>query len=183
MTSAGHVPPSEQEQLAALRAAYPTPEDLVSRMHRELDALEAVIRAAAPHWTTVLPGREWTPAQEAEHTVIINEGTGRLARLLLSDKAIRQPPEVPGEYREGRRQAPANTIPAGDHTPEQVLERHAATRELLTVTAPADPTRTYYHPFMGQLDALDWLRMAAYQTRHHRQAIERGLAGLNGTAP
>ena len=56
-------------------------------------------------------------------------------------------------------------------------------RQLLAVAAPADPGRTFYHPFMGQLDALDWLRMAAYQTRHHRQAVERGLAALGGAAP
>ncbi|WP_412027206.1 DinB family protein [Deinococcus yunweiensis] len=173
--------PTEQEQMAALRAAYPTPDDLVSRMYRELDAFEAVIRAAAPHWNTVQPGREWTPAQELEHAIIINEGTGRLVRLLRSDKEIRQPPQVPGEYRSGKRQAPATTIPAGDQTPEQLLERHAATRDLLAVAAPADPGRTFYHPFMGQLDALDWLRMAAYQTRHHRQAVERGLAALSGS--
>lgn len=170
--------PSEQEQMAALRAAYPTPADLASRMHRELDALDAVIRAAAPHWTTVQPGREWTPAQEAEHTIIINEGTGRLARLLMSDKEIRQPPLVPGEYRDGKRQAPPSTLPGGDVTPEALLERNAATRDLLTVTPAPNPERTYHHPFMGQLDALDWLRMAAYQTRHHRQAIERGVAAL-----
>ncbi|WP_309570747.1 DinB family protein [Deinococcus sp.] len=178
MTHADNVPPSEQEQMAALRAAYPTPDDLITRMHRELDAMDAVIRAASPHWQAVQPGREWTPAQEVEHTIVINEGTGKLARLLLSDKDIRQPPEVPGEYQGGRRQAPASTIPAGDQTPEALLARNAATRDLLTVHAPANPGRTYYHPFMGQLDALDWLRMAAYQTRHHRLAVERGLKAL-----
>ena len=97
MTHPDAAPPSEQEQLAALRAAYPTPEDLISRMHRELDALDAVIRSAAPYWTTVQPGRDWTPAQEAEHTIVINEGSGRLVRGLLSDKEIRPPPEVPGK--------------------------------------------------------------------------------------
>lgn len=166
--------------MAALRAAYPTPDDLTSRMRRELDAFEAVLHAAVPHWTAVQPGRAWTPAQELEHTIVINEGTGRLVRLLLSGKDIRQPPQVPGEYREGRRQAPPSTIPAGDQTPDALLARHAATRDLLTVHADPDPQRTYYHPFMGPLDALDWLRMAAYQTRHHRQAIERGLAALGG---
>lgn len=171
---------SPQEQLAALRSIYPTPEVVAERLRGELDELDATIRAAGAHWNTLQPGREWTPAQEAEHAVLVNEGSGKLARLLLSDKAIRQPPEVPGILKGGKRVAPPGTEPVGDQTPDALLARSAATRELLTVHAPANPQRTYFHPYMGQLDALDWLRMATYHTRHHRKAIERGLDKLSG---
>ncbi|PNY82952.1 DinB family protein [Deinococcus koreensis] len=171
-----------QEQMVALRAAYPTPEFVAERLGQELGELEATIRAAQAHWHTPMPGREWTPAQEAEHAVLVNEGSGKLARLLLSDKPIRQPPEVYGVLRDGRRVAPPGTEPVGDQTPEALLARSAATRELLTVHAPANPERTYFHPYMGQIDALDWLRMAAYHTRHHRKAMERGLAALSASS-
>ena len=66
-----------------------------------------------------------------------------------------------------------------DQSLEALLERHAATRTLLEVHAEADAARTLYHPFMDDLDALDWLRMAAYQTRHHRLSIQAGLDRLN----
>lgn len=179
MTQPPTPPPGAQEQMAALRSAYPTPEFVAERLREELGELDATIRAARAHWHTPLPGRAWTPAQEAEHAVLVNEGSGKLARLLLSDKPIRQPPEVYGVLRDGRRVAPPGTEPAGDRTPDDLLARSAATRELLTVVAPANPQRTYFHPYMGQIDALDWLRMAAYHTRHHRKAMERGLAALS----
>ncbi|WP_407572338.1 DinB family protein [Deinococcus altitudinis] len=169
---------SVEEQLADLKAVYPTPEALIEGMRQELGAFEATVRGAAPYWNTRMPGRDWTPAQEADHTIMINEGTGRLVRLLLSDKPLRDAPEEPGVTEGGRRLAPANTLPGPDQPMESVLARHAATRSLLEVHAEPGAARTFYHPFMGKIGALDWLRMAAYQTRHHRLSMQAGLDRL-----
>lgn len=173
---------SVEEQLASLKADYPTPEALITAMEQELGAFESTMRWAAPYWNTVMPGRDWTPAQEADHTITINEGTGKLVRLLLSDKPLREAPQRPGVTEGGRRLAPPGTEPGPDQPLETVLQRHAATRPLLEVHAESDPGRTFYHPFMGMLGALDWLRMAAYQTRHHRLSMQAGVDRLANAA-
>ena len=173
---------SVEEQLTDLKAVYPTPEALIEGMRQELGAFEATIRGAAPFWNTRMPGRDWTPAQEADHTIMINEGTGRLVRLLLSEKPLRDVPEEPGVTEGGRRLAPPGTEPGPDQPMEAVLARHAATRDLLEVYAEPRPERAFYHPFMGKIGALDWLRMAAYQTRHHRLSMQAGVDRLANAA-
>lgn len=180
----GPASPSTQEELAALRAALPTPEAVSSRLRRELGAFEQAMHAAAAHWHTRLPGRDWTPAQEIEHTILVNEGTGRVVRLLLSGKPLRDVAVAPGQLRDGRRVAPAGTEPGPDQPLDTLLARHAASRALLEeVQADPDPQRTFPHPFLGQIDALDWLRMAAGQTGHHRRTLQAGLDRLNAGEP
>ena len=173
---------SIEEQLASLSAVYPTPEALVEGMRQELGAFEATMNGAAPYWHTRMPGRDWTPAQEADHTILINEGTGKLVRLLLSGKPLRETEEQPGVVEGGRRIAPPGTEPGPDQPLETLLARHATTRALLEVHADPDPERTFYHPFMGKIGALDWLRMAAYQTRHHRLSMQAGVDRLANAA-
>ena len=170
---------SIQDQLTALRSAYPGPEALLGSMSQELGAFEGVMRAAVPHWNTRLPGRGWTPAQEADHTILVNEAGGKIVRLLLSDKPLREVVRQPGQTQGLGRIAPPFLEPGPDQPLEALLERHAATRILLEVHAEPDATRTFYHPFMDDIDALDWLRMAAYQTRHHRLSMQAGLDRLN----
>lgn len=174
---------SNAEQLAAvagLQSGYPTPEITAQRLQEELTALSAAIRAAGAHWQTLLPEREWTPAQEAEHAILVAEGTGKVVRLLTSDKPIQRGPEVPITYRNGKRLAPEGTIPEGTFAPEDLLARLDALSPRLNVLVQPNAERTFFHPAMGHLDALTWLRMAAWHTRHHRKAIERGLAALAG---
>lgn len=171
--------PGIQDELAALRAAYPTPEATAQGMRRELEAFEATLRRAAAHWGEPMPGRTWTPAQEAEHTILVNEGVGRLVRLLLSGKPLREVPHQPGRVEKGRRVAPPGTEPGPGEGLEELLARHAATFPLLAgVRAEPDPERTWPHAFLGRLDALDWLRMAAWQTGHHRRTLGAGLDRL-----
>lgn len=180
MTQPSAPQPSLEEELRSLQAIYPDPEVLAQQMDLELTAFKETMRAAQPHWQTRMPGRDWTPAQEAEHTILVNEGTGRLVRLLLSDKPLRDAPKQQGELRDGRRLAPAGTQPGPELPLDVLMARHAATRPLLAgVRAEPDPARTFHHPFLGMLDAMDWLRMAAYQTRHHRQTLQAGLDRLN----
>lgn len=176
--------PHAEEQLVLLRATYPTSAVLAEQLARELAAFEQALRMAASHWHTLLPGRAWTPAQEAEHTILVNEGTGRIVRLLLSDRPLRAGPQEPGRTENGKRLAPAGTEPGPGEELGVLLARHAAAAaRLRELHAAPNPERTFVHPFLGPLDALDWLRMATWHTRHHCQAIARGLAQLTGDEP
>lgn len=170
----------DQDQLIKLREAYPTPEVTAERLREELRAFGETVRAASAHWHTRLPEREWSPAQETEHVIRVNESTGRLIRLLLSDRELRAGPEQPGVLKEGRRQAPPGLEPGEGEELETLLERHRAAGEVLAgLHAEPNPARTYFHPFLGQLDALDWLRMTAWHMASHRRALRRGLDRLS----
>lgn len=175
--------PNAEEQLAELHALYPTAEVMADRLRRELDAFEQTMREAETVWDRQMPNREWSPAQEAEHVILVNEGTVRVVRLLLSDKPLRAMPEQPGRTVNGRRLAPEGTEPGPGQPLDTLLERHAAARARLEEFRPdPDPSRTFYHPFLGRLDALDWLRMTTWHIRNHRKAMQVGLERLKAGA-
>lgn len=160
-----------------LRAFGASPADVRSRLERELDAFEAAVARSGGRWHDALPNRTWTAAQEAEHVILVNESTARIVALLNSDKALRPVPIVPGEVVEGRRQAPAAVQPGPGQAWVELEERHAASRAALlghVERATDDPERRFFHVFLGDLTALDWLRMAAYHVRHHRRQLEAG---------
>lgn len=162
---------------ATLRRLGTTGEEVAARLTRELDAFEAAVAGAQDRWHQTLPGREWTAAQEAEHVILVNESSARIAGLLASDRPLRPIPRDPGVEVGGKRQAPEGARPGPDQPWDALAVRHVAVREhLLTLAARAgdDPQRTFFHPFMGDLTALDWLRMAAYHVGHHRRQLEAG---------
>ncbi|ANE42624.1 DinB family protein [Deinococcus puniceus] len=164
---------AEQRQL--LRAFAPTPTEVQVRLERELDAFERVVEAVQPHWNTTLPGREWTAAQESDHIIRVNAGTAKIAALLLSDKPLRPTDQTPGVMVDGKRKAPAGLEPGPDQAWADLSAAHAQTRAaLLHAAAHASETsdRTYFHPYMGQLTALEWLKMAALHMRQHRKQLE-----------
>ncbi|SMB92435.1 DinB family protein [Deinococcus hopiensis] len=166
-------------QLAQLREAYPTAEVTAERFREELRAFGETARAAVTHWHTRLPEREWSPAQETEHVIRVNENTGRLVQLLLSDRELRAGPEQRGVMKDGKRQAPPGTEPGAGEEFGPLLERHAQAGEVLSALQPeANPARTYFHPFLGQLDGLDWMRMTTWHMAAHRRALRRGLEQL-----
>ncbi|MFC6661912.1 hypothetical protein [Deinococcus multiflagellatus] len=72
-----------------------TPAAVHTRLRSELDAFEAHLRGRETDWTRVQPGRDWTPAQEAEHVALINESITRVLALLLSDREVRPAPRRP----------------------------------------------------------------------------------------
>ncbi|MBB5233949.1 DinB family protein [Deinococcus budaensis] len=161
--------------VATLRSLGSSPAEVGARLERELNAFEAAVAAAQPRWHQRLPGREWTAAQESEHVILVNESSARIAALLVSDRALRPTPQVPGEQIGGKRVAPPGTVPGPDQPWEALAGRHAAARAALLAgleRATDNPERTFFHPFMGELTALDWLRMAAYHVGHHRRQLE-----------
>ncbi|MBZ9750961.1 DinB family protein [Deinococcus sp. HMF7604] len=163
---------------AVLAAFGDTPEATRERLNREFDRLEAHLQGRQADWTQVQPGRDWTPAQETEHVLLINSGIARGIGLLLSDREVRPGPQTPGELTpDGRRVAPPHTRPseagvAWAEWPDRWAQGRAA---LDTVTADlrATPGRTLWHPFFGELDALDWVRMVTAHLYQHRRALER----------
>lgn len=160
-----------------LRAFGETPAEVRTRLERELDAFEAAVARAGSRWNEPLPGRTWTAAQEAEHVILVNEGTARIVGLLASDRPLRPVPAVPGELVEGRRRAPASLHPGPGQAWSELEERHAASRAALlsgAERATEDPERRFFHPFLGDLTALDWVRMVGSHVRHHRKQLEAG---------
>ena len=67
------------QRLAWLRAFGKTPADVAERLEREYSLFTASVARAQPHWHTRLPERTWTPAQEVEHTILVNEGSAKVA--------------------------------------------------------------------------------------------------------
>ncbi|BDP43559.1 hypothetical protein DAETH_35280 (plasmid) [Deinococcus aetherius] len=160
-----------------LRALGTSPEEVRHRLERELDAFEAAVEGARGRWHELLPGRTWTAAQEAEHVILVNEGTARIVALLTSDRPLRPVPAVPGELVDGRRQAPANLRPGPGQEWEALAERHAASRAALLQSAgqaTENPERRFFHPFLGELTALDWVRMVVLHIHHHRKQLQAG---------
>ncbi|AWN22560.1 DinB family protein [Deinococcus irradiatisoli] len=174
------------ERVRSLRAFGATPPAVAERLERELSAYEQVAERALAHWHTRLPQRDWTPAQESEHVILVNEGTVKVAALLLSDKPLRPVPQEPVVTdAQGRRQAPPGTVPTSGQPWEALAERFQASGAALrsaALRAPEEAERRFWHPAMGELTALDWLRMAAYHVRHHRKLLETGLDRLEGSA-
>lgn len=170
--------PIAEEQLKALRANAGAGAELAERVQAELRALsEAIRRAEGERWQVVMSGREWTPAEEAEHIIMTNEGTARVIRLLLSDKELRAGPQVYTEYRpDGRRIAPPNVQPTGTASAQDLLRRNEVLLDALNVNITEASERTFFHPAYGPLDALDWLRIVPSHTRGHRKGIEAGIS-------
>jgi DinB superfamily len=183
MTAASPAAPT-----AWLLAFGAAPADVAERLERELSAFEALALRAQPAWHRPLPDRTWTPAQESEHVLLVAENTAKIVRLLLSGAPLRETPKVPIAVDEqGRRQAPAGTEPGPDQPWSALAERYAALLpalrgQALSVPADLDQTRIFFHPALGDLHALDWLRVAAFHTRHHRHSLKAGLDALEAQA-
>ncbi|MFC4426311.1 DinB family protein [Deinococcus navajonensis] len=162
---------------AVLMAFGQTPAEVRERLSNELDRFEAQLRTRQADWTRVQPERDWSPAQEAEHVLLINEGITRLLALLLSSRELRAAPQTPGVMKEGRRQAPPHTLPSAQGLAWAEMDgrwaEHRTRLEEAASQVRATPGRTMWHPFYGELDALDWLRMIVGHLYSHRRLLER----------
>lgn len=162
---------------AGLRALGATPEEARARLNTELDRLEAHLRTRQADWTRTQPGRDWSPAQDAEHVVLIDGGIARLLALLLSERELTPTAQVPGVLRDGKRQAPPFTVPSAEGLPWDSWEtrwaEHRAALEGVAARVRETPGRTMWHPYFGELDALDWLRMLSGHARGHRLLLQQ----------
>ena len=162
---------------ALLAFAGATPGEVHTRLQRELDLFWQHVQTRRHDWQQVQPGREWSPAQEVEHVLLINGAVTGVLRLLLSDRPLRPVPQEPGVLRDGKRQAPASSLPseggvAWDEAAEKWAQSRAAAEEI-SAQVRATPDRTFWHPFFGELDALNWQRMLTSHVMSHRLLLER----------
>lgn len=165
---------------AGLRALGATPDEARARLNTELDRLEAQLRTRQADWTRPQPGRDWSPAQEAEHVLLIDSGIARIIGLLLSERELMPTPQVPGTLKDGKRQSPSSAVPSAEglawDTWESRWAEHRAAFGRVAAGVRETPGRTFWHPFFGELDALDWLRMVAGHARNHRLLLEQSAA-------
>ncbi|MCH1927306.1 DinB family protein, partial [Shewanella sp. C31] len=106
-------------------ADYGSWEEALKRLGESRKALLALLRGADPGWLS-RPLREgaWTPLMVAEHVALVEESTARVLRRLRRVAAGERPPPVqvqPGEFRDGKPQAPEGVRPKGGLSPEEVL--------------------------------------------------------------
>ena len=167
------LPPGRTEQL---RAFGETPDQIAVQLTLAFERFEAGVQARQGHWLRAPAQGRWSPAQVAEHVLIVNENIARVLRLLLSDKPLRALPREPGDYEGGRRKAPANLHPGEGSAWDELLPRWQANRavwsELSGQLHTADPARKLYHPFFDEIDAHDWTRMVIAHLRQHRRQLE-----------
>ena len=165
---------------AILRAFGATPQDVQTNLARELNALEAHLQTREADWTRTQTGREWSPAQDTEHIIAVGKGGGMAAKLLLSDRELKPFPQVPGQLKDGKRQAPDFTRPSASGLGWQdwpsAWAEHRAFLTDLTANLRATPGRTLWHPYFGEIDALDWMRSLVGHVRGHRELLEKSAA-------
>jgi len=117
----------------------------------------------------------------AEHVALVEDSTARVLRRLRRLAAGENLPPVPvkpGEFKDGKPQAPEGVRPKGGLSLEEVLALLDRARAfLLEEVAKADPQNpaTFPHPFFGELNPLGWLRAAAYHEAHHLKALQASL--------
>ena len=161
---------------------YGTWDEALKRLEASRKALLALLREADPAWLSA-PLREgaWTPLMVAEHVALVEDSTARVLRRLRRLAAGENLPPVPvkpGEFKDGKPQAPEGVRPGGGLALEggrALLDRARAF--LRGEVAPADPQNpaTFPHPFFGELNPLGWLRAAAYHEAHHLKALQASL--------
>ncbi len=158
--------------------AYGSKEEVLARLFQSREALLARLREAEASWlaTPLRPGA-WTPLMVAEHVALVEESTARVLRRLrrvAAGENLPPVPFVPGEFKEGKPQAPEPVQPRGGLSLEEVLALLTKARAFLLEEAErADPHNpaTFPHPFFGPLTALGWLRAALYHEEHHLKAL------------
>lgn len=148
-------------------------DEVKARLVEELDAFEAHLQSRANDWNVTQPGREWSPAQEAEHVLLVNKGVTKVIGLLLSDHPLPEQSKVRGELRDGKRQSPKPFLPDEglDTDWQEAWQEHRNT--LQAVAERVYPTeRTFWHPYLGDLNAFDWLRMITGHMYSHRLLLQ-----------
>ena len=104
---------------------YGTWDEALKRLEASRKALLALLREADPAWLSA-PLREgaWTPLMVAEHVALVEDSTARVLRRLRRLAAGENLPPVPvkpGEFKDGKPQAPEGVRPKGGLSLEEVL--------------------------------------------------------------
>ena len=176
MTRQQEQPTGASRGTRMLTAFGETPEQISAELHKALERFQVALPECQGHWLiSPAPGR-WSPAQVTEHVLMVNEAVAEIAVQLLSQTPRLPPPSAPGQVIGGKRVSPERLEPGQGAAWTEFAGRWQAARERLVAAAArlqdADPSKRYAHPFLGEIDAHDWLRMATFHTRHHRKQLE-----------
>lgn len=162
-----------------------TPAETAQHLRTALTEFETALAQCETRW--FVPVREhlgadepsryqgfWSPAQQAEHVLKANAGFGKVIHLLNGARELPDLPREFGPLHEGRRVAPENLEP-GEGLPWAQLEpqwRETNTRLLAVVEATdSASSRTFWHRYLGDLNAFDWARMTCWHVRDHRRQL------------
>lgn len=160
-----------------LRRYGDTPEAAQVRLVKELESFEACLPEFQAHWETPLHTLHkgvWSPAQVTEHVVLANTSFSKVLYLLRREAALPEIPKVAGVIAEGKARAPQQLLPGEPQPWELLRPRWLETNERLLREVAATSQwheRHFFHPFFGELDALSWLQVAAFHTRHHHKQL------------
>lgn len=178
--------PASRGGTRVLTAFGETPEQIRAELHKALEQFGASALESSgtgtpeprPEWLTHPAPDRWSPAQVAEHVLLVNERVGRMVTLLCDGRPLPDLPMVPGVMVGGRRRCPPEIEPGAGVPWAELAGRWHVSCELLTSPQldleGADLSRRLFHPFLGPIDAHDWLRMATFHTRHHRRQLFEG---------
>lgn len=150
--------------------------EVKARLKQELDAFEAQLSTRTHDWNTTQKDREWSPAQEAEHVLKVNSGVTKVMGLLLSNQPVPEQPKVRAELHNGKRISPPHLVPSTEGLPadwQSIWAAHRRELEAIAEQVHSTPERTFWHPYLGELDAFNWLRMVAGHMYSHRLLLEK----------
>ena len=176
MTRQQEQPTGASRGTRMLTAFGETPEQIGAELHKALERFQVTLPECQGHWLiSPAPGR-WSPAQVTEHVLKVNEVVAEIAAQLLSQTPRLPPPSGPGQVIGGKRVSPERLEPGPGAAWADLAGRWQVACERLNAVSArlqdADLSRRYAHPFLGEIDAHDWLRMATFHTRHHRRQLE-----------
>lgn len=127
---------------------------------------------------------EWSGAETIEHIARVEESVARMVawvRNIAQGKPTRTVVVQPGEWRDnGRAVAPDRVAPRGQMSRDELIAMLWQSRQhLLTEVQESgallhDPA-SFTHPFLGELNGLGWLQMAAYHEPHHLPQLRNTL--------
>ena len=144
-------------------------------LERELAAFGALPGELTAVWLTPPAPGAWSPAQVTEHVLKVNVGMSKTLRLLRQDAPLPEQARTPGKLLEGKAQAPEFSRPS-EPQPWAVLEPQwdEMQRRLLSEVEQTQDwrSRTWFHPYFGDLDALGWAQAAALHMAHHRRRLQ-----------
>ncbi len=172
---------------SSLRRLGESPAEVAAQLKSALTDFEAALAQTRDRWDVpvfrVAPSPDfsltWSPAQQAEHVLKATISFSKLVYVLGGDKPLPAVPRGRGPLSpEGRRVSPAGFLPDGGLTWEDWQAKWSEINgRFLSEVERVDPvsTRVFWHPYLGDLGALDWARVAALHTRSHRQQL--GVSG------
>ena len=155
-------------------ALFARERDTILELARACDPQNAAKRVLIPRPRGLEDSsRYWSVYMTLDHLRIINEGTGRLIRLLGEGKT---PGRVTGT-------ADVKPDPAADAQMVGAFEAACARFErCVDAVAELRTPLRWPHPWFGPLDAADWHFFTAFHMGLHRRQIEAILRGLHTAA-